>query len=179
MIHSRRFQCVLNKVDRVSWPNEPLRRTAGEGCVKSNAVGPPPLSFYVGRQSITLVLFESKHHMRAAHPQGQETSLSQLRNGDAENVQIARRLRDETTVTLQWIAAALAMGTWTHVANQLSHASLPAWEATSAPGDHSPGTSRSDQLQRDTHPRRSARIRAVDNVRARDQYSVPRAPGTR
>jgi hypothetical protein len=40
--------------------------------------------------------------------------------------QRARRLRAETTVTLQWIAAALAMGTWTHVANQLSHASLPA-----------------------------------------------------
>ena len=55
-----------------------------------------------------------------------EASLSQLRKGDAGKVQIARRLRAETTVTLQWIAAALAMGTWTHVANQLSHASLPA-----------------------------------------------------
>jgi REP element-mobilizing transposase RayT len=54
-----------------------------------------------------------------------EASLSQLRKGDAGKVQIARRLRAETTVTLQWIAAALAMGTWTHVANQLSHASLP------------------------------------------------------
>jgi hypothetical protein len=55
-----------------------------------------------------------------------ETSLSQLHKGDAGKVPIARRLRAETTVTLQWIAAALAMGTWTHVANQLSHASLPA-----------------------------------------------------
>jgi hypothetical protein len=54
-----------------------------------------------------------------------EASLRQLRKGDAGKVQIARRLRAETTVTLQWIAAALAMGTWTHVANRLSQASLP------------------------------------------------------
>ena len=54
-----------------------------------------------------------------------EGSLSQKRKGDAAKVQIARRLRAETTVTLQWIAAALAMGTWTHVANRLSEASLP------------------------------------------------------
>lgn len=54
-----------------------------------------------------------------------KASLNQLRKGDAGKVQIARRLRAETTVTLQWIAAALAMGTWTYVANLLSPASLP------------------------------------------------------
>jgi REP element-mobilizing transposase RayT len=53
-----------------------------------------------------------------------EARLSQLRKGDARKVQIARRLRAETTVTLHWIAASLAMGTWTHVANLLSAASL-------------------------------------------------------
>ncbi len=52
--------------------------------------------------------------------------LSQLRKGDAGKVQIARRLRAETTMTLQWIAAALAMGTWTHAANRLSKAAQPA-----------------------------------------------------
>jgi len=34
---------------------------------------------------------------------------------------LARRLRAETSVTLKWIAEHLHMGTWTHVANRLSH----------------------------------------------------------
>ncbi len=41
--------------------------------------------------------------------------------GDARKIQIARRLRAETAVTLKWIAAELHMGTWTHVANRLSN----------------------------------------------------------
>jgi len=39
--------------------------------------------------------------------------------GDARKIRFARRLRAETAVTLQWIAAALHMGTWTHVAIRL------------------------------------------------------------
>jgi len=34
-------------------------------------------------------------------------------------VRIARRLRQETTMTLAWIARRLHMGVWTHVSNLL------------------------------------------------------------
>jgi hypothetical protein len=50
-----------------------------------------------------------------------EGDLEQYRNGDRRKVKIARRLRPETTMTLQWIAERLKMGTWTHVANRLYH----------------------------------------------------------
>ena len=43
------------------------------------------------------------------------------RKGDAGKVQIARRLRQESTMSLKWIAARLEMGTWTYVSNRLSH----------------------------------------------------------
>ncbi|MBU6401248.1 MAG: hypothetical protein KGS61_13105, partial [Verrucomicrobia bacterium] len=39
--------------------------------------------------------------------------------GDPEKIRIARRLRHETTVSLQWIADRLKMGRWTHVSNYL------------------------------------------------------------
>ena len=41
--------------------------------------------------------------------------------GDARKIRIAQRLRDETAITLKWIAKELHMGTWTHVANRLSN----------------------------------------------------------
>jgi putative transposase len=43
------------------------------------------------------------------------------RKGDARKVKIARRLRQETTMTLKWIADRLRMGAWTHVTNRLYH----------------------------------------------------------
>jgi len=49
-----------------------------------------------------------------------ESELAGRAKGDARKIRIARRLRAETAVTLKWIAAALHMGTWTHVANRLS-----------------------------------------------------------
>ena len=49
-------------------------------------------------------------------------TLSTLRKGDPEKVVIAQRLRRETTMTLDWIAQRLRMGTWT----QLNH--LLYWE---------------------------------------------------
>ena len=49
-----------------------------------------------------------------------DAELEGRAKGDARKIQIARRLRVETTVTLKWIAAELHMGTWTHVANRLS-----------------------------------------------------------
>jgi REP element-mobilizing transposase RayT len=46
-------------------------------------------------------------------------TLATLRKGDPEKVRIARRLRQETTMTLAWIAQRLRMGAWTHVSNLL------------------------------------------------------------
>jgi len=51
----------------------------------------------------------------------QEDDLRERRKGDPKKVRIARQLRAETTVTLQWIATRLHMGTGTHVASRLYH----------------------------------------------------------
>ena len=48
-----------------------------------------------------------------------EEDLTQRRKGDPGKVRIARRLRQETTMTLAWIAQRLRMGVWTHVSNLL------------------------------------------------------------
>ena len=45
----------------------------------------------------------------------QEADLEARRKGDQEKLKLAVRLRDETTVTLKWIAERLRMGTWTHL----------------------------------------------------------------
>jgi putative transposase len=47
------------------------------------------------------------------------SELERRRKGDQEKVRIARRLRMETTMTLNWIAQRLKMGTDGHVANCL------------------------------------------------------------
>ncbi len=46
--------------------------------------------------------------------------LERQRKGDPRKVWIAQRLRQETTMTLKWVANALHMGVWTHVSNLLS-----------------------------------------------------------
>jgi len=48
-----------------------------------------------------------------------EAELTRRRKGDAQKVEIAWRLRQETTMTLKWIAQRLQMGTWTYVSNCL------------------------------------------------------------
>ena len=50
-----------------------------------------------------------------------EADLERHLKGDRRKVRIARRLRQETTMTLKWIAERLKMGTWTHVTNRLYH----------------------------------------------------------
>jgi hypothetical protein len=50
-----------------------------------------------------------------------KTELKRRRKGDETKVALARRLREETTVSLRWIAENLHMGTWTHVSNRLHH----------------------------------------------------------
>jgi hypothetical protein len=49
-----------------------------------------------------------------------ERDLKTDRKGDPGKARMARRLRQETTVTLKWIAQRFRMGTWTHVANRIS-----------------------------------------------------------
>ena len=48
-----------------------------------------------------------------------EADLTRRRKGDAEKVQIAWRLRRESTMTLKSIARRLNMGAWTHLSNRL------------------------------------------------------------
>ena len=54
-----------------------------------------------------------------------EADLEQRRKSDPGKVAIARRLREETTMTLAWIARRLRMGVWTHVSNLLGTAPGP------------------------------------------------------
>lgn len=48
-----------------------------------------------------------------------EAELGRRRKGDPQKVQIAWRLRRQSTMTLKWIAQRLKMGAWTHVSNCL------------------------------------------------------------
>jgi putative transposase len=49
----------------------------------------------------------------------QALDLTARAKGDVNKVRIAQRIRQETSVTLKWIAQELQMGSWTHVANLL------------------------------------------------------------
>jgi len=44
-----------------------------------------------------------------------EADLEARRKGDRGKLKLAVRLREETTVTVKWIAERLRMGTWTHL----------------------------------------------------------------
>ncbi len=57
-----------------------------------------------------------------------ERDLISWRKGDQHNVAIGRRLRQETTMSLKWIANRLQMGSWTYVSNLLH--GLPQAQAT-------------------------------------------------
>ncbi len=48
-----------------------------------------------------------------------EEELVRRRKGVPAKASIARRLRQERTMTLAWIAHRLNMGVWTHVSNLL------------------------------------------------------------
>ena len=48
-----------------------------------------------------------------------EQDLRGRRKGDQRKVNIARRLRQESTMSLKWIAQRLQMGSWTYVSNLL------------------------------------------------------------
>jgi REP element-mobilizing transposase RayT len=51
-----------------------------------------------------------------------EAELARRRKGDQEKVAMAWRLRQETTMTLKWVARRLRMGSWTYVSNCLVRA---------------------------------------------------------
>ena len=50
-----------------------------------------------------------------------KAELKRRRKGDETKIALARRLREETAVSLRWIAENLYMGTGTHVSNRLYH----------------------------------------------------------
>ena len=54
-----------------------------------------------------------------------ETDLRARPKGHRGKVPVARRLRQETTMSLKWIAARLQMGSWTYVSNLLNEKRLP------------------------------------------------------
>ena len=49
----------------------------------------------------------------------EESCLEGMLKGDPLKVQIAKSLREQTTVSLKWIAQRLKMGVWTHVSHKL------------------------------------------------------------
>jgi hypothetical protein len=49
-----------------------------------------------------------------------EDDLGARRKGHRAKVMLARRLRQETTMSLKWIAQRLQMGSWTYVSNLLN-----------------------------------------------------------
>jgi hypothetical protein len=49
-----------------------------------------------------------------------ENELRRRSKGDPAKVAVARRLRQETTMSLKWIAGRLHMGSWTYVSNLLA-----------------------------------------------------------
>jgi len=51
--------------------------------------------------------------------------LEARRKSDGSKVAIARRLRQETTMSLKWVAENLKTGTWTTVANLLGATTTP------------------------------------------------------
>ncbi len=48
-----------------------------------------------------------------------ERTLEEKPKGDAKKVRVAERLRRDTTMTLEWIAERLRMGTKTHLSHLL------------------------------------------------------------
>jgi hypothetical protein len=49
-----------------------------------------------------------------------QQDLQRRRKGDPRKVMLARRLREQTTMSLKWIAHRLHMGSWTYVSNLLN-----------------------------------------------------------
>lgn len=86
-----------------------------------------------------------------------EAELTRRRKGDPVKLRIARRLRTETTVTLQWIAARLHMGTQSHLSHLLYWTKRGEQESTSPAEAKATARARSEMpaAVRKTTPRTS------------------------
>src|SRR5258705_13413488 len=66
--------------------------------------------------------------------------LQRLVKGDKREIDIARLLRNQTTMTLKWIARRLNMGMWTYLRNRLRHVRLQhTWDRYLAASLRGPG----------------------------------------
>jgi hypothetical protein len=58
-------------------------------------------------------------YVKPSFTKGEEPDLIRHRKGDPGKIGIALRLRRETTMTLEWVAQRLQMGTKTHLSHLL------------------------------------------------------------
>jgi hypothetical protein len=94
-----RQELLASAADRVG--GQPLRR----GAARNRAgEGPPP---------------RARGTPTAQGRGWKEKDLAGWAKGDKSKVALARRLRQETTMSLKWIAQRLQMGSWTYVSNLL------------------------------------------------------------
>ncbi len=93
-----------------------------------------------------------------------EAELALRRKGDPGKIQIARRLREETTVTLQWIAARLHMGTKTHVSHLLY------WNRR-AEREGSPANRAASQKPGETRPKAVTGARPRNELRGHSRFT--------
>lgn len=99
-----------------------LLTTLGEACRKTERVAP---NHYGGERHETGVQKAERIVREELNRLGwPEAELRARRKGHSGKVRIARRLRQETTMSLKWIAARLQMGGWTYVSN-LAHQQPP------------------------------------------------------
>jgi hypothetical protein len=56
-------------------------------------------------------------HAEIKRQDWKEQDLPRMRKGDKSEVRLALQLRQETTMSLKWIAGRLHMGSWTYVSN--------------------------------------------------------------
>ena len=57
----------------------------------------------------------------------EEADLGTRRKGGKQKVMLARRLRQEATMSLKWIAQRLQMGSWSYVFNLLNEKPQTNW----------------------------------------------------
>ncbi|MEI7730715.1 MAG: transposase [Verrucomicrobiota bacterium] len=79
----------------------------------------PEAGFTVPRKEAGPVKAEEMLAQQLAALGWTEQDLKTRAKGDPVKISLARRLREETTVSLKWVANRLRLGTWTYLANNL------------------------------------------------------------
>ena len=59
------------------------------------------------------MLMHNRFHLGLKRLSWEKTELAERRKGDRAKVKLAKQLRQETAMTLRWIAQRLEMGSWT------------------------------------------------------------------